>query len=123
MYLLVNSYVKYDPRKTPLSLDAIKVNIRNSVATYRDVNLNKFSARFILSKLQDSIDGSNLNAILGSETTVRLQKRFLPVLNQSKNYKIIEESIKLNHNYRLPQIIKLDITDGLVEYMDWIHAS
>jgi uncharacterized protein involved in tolerance to divalent cations len=41
----------------------------------------------------------------------------------SKNYKIIEELIKLNHNYRLPQIIKLDITDGLVEYMDWIHAS
>ena len=88
LYLLVNSYVKYDPRKTPLSLDAIKVNIRNSVATYRDVNLNKFSARFILSKLQDSIDGSNLNAILGSETTVRLQKRFLPLINENKNYNI-----------------------------------
>jgi hypothetical protein len=88
LYLLVNSYVKYDPRKTPLSLDAIKVNIRNSITTYRDVNLNKFSARFVLSKLQDSIDGSNLNAIVGSETTVRLQKRFLPLINENKNYNI-----------------------------------
>ena len=41
----------------------------------------------------------------------------------SKNYKLIEESIKLNHNYQLPQIIKLDITGGLVKYTDWIHTS
>ncbi|MDG1436719.1 MAG: divalent-cation tolerance protein CutA [Rickettsiaceae bacterium] len=39
------------------------------------------------------------------------------------NYKAIEESIKLNHNYQLPQIIKLDITDGLPEYLNWVHAS
>jgi len=88
LYLLVNSYVKYDPRKTTVSADAIKVDIRNSVISYRDINLNKFGARFILSKLQDNIDGSNLNAIVGSETIVRLQKRLLPVLNQSKNYTI-----------------------------------
>jgi hypothetical protein len=29
-----------------------------------------------------------LNSIIGSETVVRLQKRFLPVLNQAKNYTI-----------------------------------
>lgn len=39
------------------------------------------------------------------------------------NYKAIEESIKFNHNYQLPQIIKLDITAGLPEYLDWIHGN
>jgi hypothetical protein len=51
--------------------------------------LNKFGAKFILSKMQDVVDATNLNSIIGSETIVRLQKRFLPVLNQSKNYTII----------------------------------
>jgi len=45
-------------------------------------------AKFILSKMQDAVDATNLNSIIGSETVVRLQKRFLPVLNQSKNYTI-----------------------------------
>ena len=39
------------------------------------------------------------------------------------NYKAIEESIKFNHNYQLPQIIKLDITAGLPEYLNWIHGK
>ncbi len=34
------------------------------------------------------------------------------------NYEAIEKSIKFNHNYRLPQIIRLDITAGLSEYID-----
>jgi periplasmic divalent cation tolerance protein len=41
----------------------------------------------------------------------------------SDNYKSIEESIKFNHNYQLPQIIKLDITDGLPQYLNWVHDS
>jgi periplasmic divalent cation tolerance protein len=41
---------------------------------------------------------------------------------KTDNYKSIEKSIFLNHNYKLPQIIKLDITDGLPEYLDWIDS-
>jgi periplasmic divalent cation tolerance protein len=41
----------------------------------------------------------------------------------SDNYKNIEKSIKFNHNYQLPQIIKLDITDGLPQYLNWIHGG
>jgi periplasmic divalent cation tolerance protein len=39
------------------------------------------------------------------------------------NYDLIEEAIKQDHNYQLPQIIKLDITAGSQEYLDWIHRG
>ena len=88
LYLLVNNYIQYDPKKTTVSADGIKNNIRNAIIGYRNSKLNKFDAKFILSKMQDAVDATNLNSIIGSETVVRLQKRFLPVLNQSKNYTI-----------------------------------
>ncbi len=47
----------------------------------------------------------------------------LTIKAKSDNYKDIEESIKLIHNYRVPQIIKLDVTDGLNEYVNWIHSK
>jgi hypothetical protein len=38
--------------------------------------------------MQDSVDGTDSNAIIGSETIVRVQKRFEPTLNASQNYTI-----------------------------------
>lgn len=37
------------------------------------------------------------------------------------NYDLIEAAIKQDHNYQLPQIIKLDITAGSEDYLDWVH--
>jgi hypothetical protein len=88
LYLLIDNYVEYDKNKTTQSAEAIKTSIRNAVLTYNNTNLNKFDATFVLSKLQDSVDGVDLNAIRGSETILRLQKRFVPELNVSKTYQI-----------------------------------
>jgi hypothetical protein len=88
LYLLVNSSVQYDNRKTILSEDAIKTNIRTAILSYRDRVLNKFGANFVLSKLQDDIDQTDLNSIIGSETTIRVQRRFEPQLNESASYTI-----------------------------------
>ena len=86
LYLLVQNYVEYDKRKTTQNADSIKTGIRNAVLTYTDTNLNKFASTFVLSKLQDSIDSVDLNAIRGSETILRVQKRFEPELNVVKSY-------------------------------------
>lgn len=88
LYLLVNSYVKYDPRRTTTSDDNIKTNIRNAIISYRNTYLNKFASRFVLSKIQDEVDDTNMNAIIGSEMTLRLQKRFRPHLNENRSYRI-----------------------------------
>jgi hypothetical protein len=88
LYLLVENYVEYDKKKTSSTPEAIKTSIRNAVLVYRDTNLNKFDSTFVLSKLQDYIDGVDLNAITGSETVLRLQKRFEPTLGVSTTYTI-----------------------------------
>ena len=88
LYLLVENYVEYDKRKTTSSVETLKNAIRNSILVYRDTNIDKFDSTFVLSKLQDSIDIVDLNAIKGSETILRLQKRFEPLLNSTKTYEI-----------------------------------
>jgi len=88
LYLLVNNYVKYDKRKTTDTEQEIKNKIRNAIINYRELNLNRFGGRFVLSKLQDVIDSTNTTAIIGSETVVRVQKRFEPEIGVLRNYKL-----------------------------------
>ena len=88
LYIIVDSYVEYDKNKTTQSADAIKNAIRSAILIYNTTSLSDFGSVLILSKLQDSIDGVNLNAIRGSETIIRLQKRFEPDLTVAKNYTI-----------------------------------
>jgi len=47
----------------------------------------------------------------------------LSIKASSDNYDAIEKSIRFNHNYQLPQIIKLDITAGLSEYLAWVNGN
>jgi hypothetical protein len=88
LYLLVNNYVKYDKRKTTDTEQQIKNKIRNAILNYRELNLNRFGGRFVLSKLQDVVDNTNTTAIIGSETVVRVQKRFEPEIGVLRNYKL-----------------------------------
>ena len=88
LYLIVENRVQYDPKKTALDEGTIRNNIRQAVLDYRDTYLNKFAGTFILSKLQDAIDSTNGDSIVGSETVVRVQRRFEPQLNASVSYTI-----------------------------------
>jgi len=88
LYLVLENYVEYDKTKTSLSAESLKLAIRNAIILYNNTNLNKFDATFVLSKLQDSIDNVDLNSIKGSETVLRLQKRFEPTLGASTTYTI-----------------------------------
>ena len=88
LYLIVESLVQYDQKKTSLDEGTIRNNIRQAILDFRDTNLNKFAGTFVLSKLQDAIDSTNGEAIIGSETVVRVQRRFKPKLNESASYTI-----------------------------------
>jgi len=88
LYLIVENTVQYDSKKTTSSETTLIQNVRNAILAYRNRELNKFDARFILSKLQDDVDDTDMNAILGSESTVRVQKRFQPTLNSSQAYTV-----------------------------------
>jgi hypothetical protein len=88
LYILVENYVQYDKTKTTSTSVAIKDAIKNSIINYKDTFLNKFASTFVLSKMQDYVDSVDLNTITGSETILRLQKRFEPLLNSASTYQI-----------------------------------
>lgn len=88
LYLILNSVVKYDDRKTTLNENTLRTSIRNAIIGYKNTYLNKFNSIFALSKLQDEIDRVSFNGIIGSETIVRLQKRFQPEVGTTSNYTI-----------------------------------
>jgi len=87
LYLALQNTVQYDPKKTSLDEQSLKNLIKQSIIGYKTTNLDKFNATFVLSKVQDAIDSSS-TAIVGSETVVRLQRRFTPKLNESASYTI-----------------------------------
>ena len=88
LYLIIENTVQYNPKKTTQSQASLKQSIRNAILGYRNRELDKFDALFVLSKLQDDIDESNWGAFYGSETLVRVQKRFEPTLAETKTYTV-----------------------------------
>lgn len=88
LYLLISSNVLYNPKKTTLTQDQLKLAIRNAILSYKSEYLDKFDSTLVLSKLQDDIDIVDTNSIIGSETIVRVQKRLKPTLGEAKPYTI-----------------------------------
>ena len=88
LYLKLVNLVKYDKKKTSLTEDEMRNAIKSSIYLYNDQYLDKFGSTFVLSKLQDNIDGVDISSIIGSETSLRLEKRFLPSLSETKTYNI-----------------------------------
>ena len=88
LYLKLVNLVKYDKKKTSLTEDEMRNGIKSSIYLYNDQYLDKFGSTFVLSKLQDNIDNVDVSSIIGSETSLRLEKRFLPSLTETKTYNI-----------------------------------
>lgn len=88
LYLRIENKVKYDRKKTSYGEEQLKNLIKTSIYNYSDENLNNFGSIFVLSKLQDGIDGIDLNSIIGSESILRLEKRLSPQLNSTNTYEI-----------------------------------
>jgi hypothetical protein len=88
LYLIIQSNVQYDARKTSSDEQTLKNSIKQAIINYKTTYLDKFNSTFIQSRMQDVIDNVEINAIVGSETVVRLQRRFTPKLNESASYSI-----------------------------------
>ena len=88
LFLKVENKVRYDVRKTTYNDEQLKNLIKTAIYNYSDSYLNTFGSVFVLSKLQDYIDGVDLNSIIGSETILRLEKRLNPNLGETKTYEV-----------------------------------
>ena len=81
----------------------------SGIKDYSTTNLNKFDATFVLSKAQDNIDAVDTASIIGSETILRLEKRFTPDLNTSKTY-TIKYNAKLHRGTILNRLFSSEFT-------------
>ena len=88
LYLILENDVQYDPKKTILTEQQLKTNIRQAVLNYNETNLNKFGTIYVSSDVQDEIAKIDMDAIIGVRTTTRAQKRFIAQLNDSVSYVI-----------------------------------
>ena len=95
LYLILENDVQYDPKKTILTEEQIKTNIRQAVLNYNNTNLNKFGTIYVSSEVQDDIANIDTNAIIGVRTTTRVQKRFAAQLNDSVSY-IIKYNVPIH---------------------------
>lgn len=63
----------------------------------------------------------NITSYFKWEGKINSKKEYrIMIKARADNYKEIESVIVKIHNYELPQILKLDIIDGLPEYLKWL---
>lgn len=79
------------------------------------------AAKLIESGLAACVQIDDINSIFNWGGKVDKCKEYrLSIKTLSENYKQIERMITTNHNYELPQVVKIDITGGLTEYLKWV---
>jgi periplasmic divalent cation tolerance protein len=75
----------------------------------------------VVNKLAACVQVDKVNSFFFWEGRAKEDKEFrLTIKSHTDNYVDIEKFVLSNHNYQLPQIIKLDITDGLPAYLGWV---
>jgi len=87
VYLKFDTTVEVDGKLTLLTAAQVADTVRTAIINYTDLTFNQFGAIFVISKFGRAIDDS-LTAIIGSDTTVRLEKRIIPTLNVRTTYTV-----------------------------------
>jgi len=79
--------VVYDPRQTTKTAGAINTAVRAAVEGFANTYLNTFNNTFRMSKLVRAVDEAD-PSIQNNSIRVLIEKRFRPLLNQAKSYRI-----------------------------------
>lgn len=79
--------VVYDSRQTTKTAGAIKTAVQSAVEGFANTYLNTFNNTFRMSKLVRAIDDADAS-IQNNSIRVLIEKRFRPLLNQSKSYRL-----------------------------------
>lgn len=95
VYLKFETTVEVDGKLTLLTEPQIASTVRTAIVNYTDATFNQFGTIFTISKFSRAVDDS-LSAIIGSDTVVRLEKRFVPTLNVLSTY-VVNFSSELHH--------------------------
>lgn len=85
VFLIVDTTVSYNPRKTVLNEQSFVGKIEDYIRKFSSEKLEEFGVYFNKSKLVEYINKID-TAVSGNDTVVKYQKRFWPALNFSGTY-------------------------------------
>lgn len=86
-YLNFGVRATYDPLKTNKTPSQIETAIKSGITTFVNQELNKFNSTFRASRLTRKIDDAD-PSVLSNELNIFIQKKFKPVLNNKRTYKL-----------------------------------
>ena len=66
----------------------------------------------------------NIKSIYRWEDEIESEQETLIIIKTTKqNYREVESTIQKKHPYEVPEIIAIDIKQGIPSYLDWINHS
>lgn len=86
-YLNINAIVYYDPSKTSLTAGQIESGVKTSISNFAKSNLNTFNSTFSSYDLLTAIQSFS-TAVVSSDFSLKLQKKFYPSLTTTSNYNL-----------------------------------
>ena len=84
----------------------------------------KIAEQLVEIDLASCVQIDNVKSIFKWEGVISSNKEFrLMIKAKSEHYTQIQDLIVAIHNYEVPEIIKLDIADGLASYLNWLDMK
>lgn len=93
------------------------------ITTTNSTEISEKIAKALLSeKLAACIQISNIKSYYTWKDEMAIDdEQILLIKCKTSDFKDIENCIKSNHTYEIPEIIMLPINDGLPAYLNWIN--
>ena len=92
-YVELQSNVYYNKSKTTLNKSELKAEVISALTNYRATSdLEKFNGRFKYSRIVGIIDATD-TSITSNETSIKLRKDFVPVLNTVTQYEVCYQNL------------------------------
>ena len=83
---------------------------------------DKIAHELVNDNLAACVQIDQVKSVYKWENKLQSDKEFrLMIKASAQNYDRIEKKISLLHNYHVPQILKLDITGGSSDYLNWLN--
>jgi len=85
LYINIDTMVKVQTKNSRFTIPQLEIFIRSSIESYFKQELQKFNKTFVYSKLSKLIDAVD-NSIIGNVTSIKVQKRIVPVIGAENGY-------------------------------------
>jgi len=104
LFITFETFFKYDPSLTNLSITALENKVTNAIRDFNDAELNEFDSVFRYSNFLRAIDNSD-ESILNSFARIYISRRFVPALARKQTY-VLDYSVDLFESFGTRPVIR-----------------